>query len=132
MEALSDAIVRSVWGGSWVKYDWVPAAGSAGGIFLMWDDRSLEVKKIKKGAFSLAALVKDRVSEWGGVGIWGSVRTGRRRVQGVFLGRTGKYYGGIGHSMGSRKVFVVGTGSNWTEGRRKKRVLSSWSYRTRH
>nr|XP_016510137.1 PREDICTED: uncharacterized protein LOC107827506 [Nicotiana tabacum] len=61
MEVLSDVIVRSVWGGSWVKYDWVPAAGSAGGILLMWDDRSLEVKEIKKGVLSLAALIKDRI-----------------------------------------------------------------------
>nr|XP_016434734.1 PREDICTED: uncharacterized protein LOC107761081 [Nicotiana tabacum] len=42
MEDLSDVIVRSVWGGSWVKYDWVPAVGSAAGILLIWDDRSLE------------------------------------------------------------------------------------------
>ncbi|XP_016447882.2 uncharacterized protein LOC107772940 [Nicotiana tabacum] len=101
MEVLSDAIVRSVWGGSWVKYDWVPAVGSAGGILLMWDDRSLEVKEIGKGVFSLAALVKDRVSgvEWGFGGVYGPVG---ERVQGVFLGRTGQYYGGMGHSMGSR------------------------------
>nr|XP_016483106.1 PREDICTED: uncharacterized protein LOC107803833 [Nicotiana tabacum] len=80
MEVLSDAIVRSVWGGSWVKYDWVPAAGSAGGILLMWDDRSLEVKEIRKGVFSLAALVKDRVSgvEWGFGGVYGPVGEGSK------------------------------------------------------
>nr|XP_009761079.1 PREDICTED: uncharacterized protein LOC104213303 [Nicotiana sylvestris] len=80
LEVLSDVIVRSVWGGSWVKYDWVPAVGSAGGILLMWDDRSLEVKEIKKGAFSLAALVKDRVSgvEWGFGGVYGPVGEGSK------------------------------------------------------
>nr|XP_009599700.1 uncharacterized protein LOC104095304 [Nicotiana tomentosiformis] len=80
MEVFSDAIVRSVWGGSWMKYDWVPAAASAGGILLMWDDRSLEVKEIRKGAFSLAALVKDRVSgvEWGFGGVYGPVGEGSK------------------------------------------------------
>nr|XP_033512517.1 uncharacterized protein LOC117277208 [Nicotiana tomentosiformis] len=78
MEVLSDAIVRSVWGSSWVKYDWIPAVGSARGILLMWDDRSLEVKEIRKRVFSLAALVKDRVSgvEWGFSGVYGPVGEG--------------------------------------------------------
>ncbi|OIT27923.1 signal peptide peptidase-like 2 [Nicotiana attenuata] len=80
IEVVLDVIVRSVWGGSWIKYDWVPAAGSAGGILLMWDDRSLEVKEIKKGVFSLAAFVKDRVSgvEWGFGGVYGPVGEGSK------------------------------------------------------
>nr|XP_033516418.1 uncharacterized protein LOC117280782 [Nicotiana tomentosiformis] len=80
MEVLPDATVRSVWGGSWMKYDWVPAAGNAGGILLMWDDRRLEVKEIKKGVFSLADLVKDRVSgaELRFGGVYGPVGEGSK------------------------------------------------------
>ncbi|GFZ14522.1 zinc finger nuclease 3 [Actinidia rufa] len=42
MEMLKDVdttIIRSLWGGRWVKWEGLRANGSAGGILLMWDSR---------------------------------------------------------------------------------------------
>ena len=42
-----------------------------------------------------------------------------------------QYYQDKGRALPcSRKVFVAGTGSNWTEGRRNSIVLSSWGFIT--
>lgn len=54
METLTDGIVRSVWGGRWVKYDYLPARGIAGGILVMWDDGKLECVEILKGEFIIS------------------------------------------------------------------------------
>lgn len=51
----------------WVKYDYLPACGNAGGILVLWDERKLESLQVVKGEFMVGARFKKFRNgvEWG-------------------------------------------------------------------
>ena len=66
-------LVRSLWGNSFVGWEFLPAVGSAGGVILLWDKRVVERLDSVVKTFSISCLWKG-VSDsfvWVGTGLYG-------------------------------------------------------------
>lgn len=84
MEVMTNVIVRRLWSRSWVKYEYIPARGNAGGLILLWDERKVECREVKSGEFCLAVKFRSygiRV-EWGfeGGGVYGPAGEGSKML----------------------------------------------------
>jgi hypothetical protein len=74
-------LVRSLWGTSFVDWEFLPAVGSAGGVLLMWDNRVVEKLDAVVHDFSVSCLWKS-VSDglvWVGTGLYGPTNDLLRR-----------------------------------------------------
>ncbi len=66
-------LVRSLWGNSFVGWEFLPAVGSVGGVILLWDNRVVERLDSVVKTFSISCLWKG-VSDsfvWVGTGLYG-------------------------------------------------------------
>jgi hypothetical protein len=74
-------LVRSLWGTSFVDWEFLPTVGSAGGVLLMWDNRVVEKLDAVVHDFSVSCLWKS-VSDglvWVGTGLYGPTNDLLRR-----------------------------------------------------
>ena len=72
-QTLSEGLVRSLGSGRWSNWVALDALGSAGGILVCWDKRSLEVMETEVGRFSVSCRfrnVEDGMS-WIFTGVYG-------------------------------------------------------------
>lgn len=75
MQALSDGVVKEVWGLRPCKWLALPSLGASGGILLVWDVDKTEVLDHEIGAYSIAIRCRLRLSmmEWIFVGVYSPV-----------------------------------------------------------
>ena len=85
-------LVRSLWGNSFVDWEFLPTIGSAGGVLLIWDNQVLEKLDSRVNKFSVSCHwkgVNDGL-EWVGTGLYGPTNDLLRRelwaeLQSVYL-----------------------------------------------
>ena len=58
-QTLSEGLVRSLGSGRWSNWVALDALGSAGGILVCWDKRSLEVMETEVGKFSVSCRFRN-------------------------------------------------------------------------
>ncbi|GFZ13043.1 signal peptide peptidase [Actinidia rufa] len=56
---IDGSVIRSLWGGRWVKWECLRAEGTAGGILMMWDSRALTCLEYLAGSHSISCLFKN-------------------------------------------------------------------------
>lgn len=73
MEFISRAVIRSLWGGNHVGYQFLGLSGVSGGVLVMWDTRVLEMKEVSIGVFSIAISFKNCEDgfQWMFTGVYG-------------------------------------------------------------
>ncbi|RVW35575.1 Transposon TX1 uncharacterized 149 kDa protein [Vitis vinifera] len=59
IQTLSEGLVRSLGSGRWSNWAALDALGSAGGILVCWDKRSLEVMETEVGKFSVSCRIRN-------------------------------------------------------------------------
>ncbi|RVW31016.1 LINE-1 retrotransposable element ORF2 protein [Vitis vinifera] len=59
IQTLSEGLVRSLGSGRWSNWVALDALGSAGGILVCWDKRSLEVMETEVGKFSVSCRIRN-------------------------------------------------------------------------
>ncbi|RVW66283.1 hypothetical protein CK203_066250 [Vitis vinifera] len=59
IETLSEGVVRSLGSGRWSNWTALDAMGTAGGILVCWDKRSLEVMETEVGKFSVSCRIRN-------------------------------------------------------------------------
>uniref|UniRef100_A0A2N9I593 Reverse transcriptase domain-containing protein n=1 Tax=Fagus sylvatica TaxID=28930 RepID=A0A2N9I593_FAGSY len=72
LEVVDLQLVRSLWGSSYVDWDFLPAIGSAGGVLMIWDTRVLEKLNSMVKTFSVSCHWKGVADglEWVGSGLY--------------------------------------------------------------
>ncbi|RVW43464.1 Transposon TX1 uncharacterized 149 kDa protein [Vitis vinifera] len=71
IQSLSEGLVRSLGAGRWSKWVALDAVGSAGGMLVCWDKRSLEVMETEVGKFSVSCDRECLWEELGAIrGLW--------------------------------------------------------------
>ncbi|RVX08235.1 hypothetical protein CK203_017631 [Vitis vinifera] len=59
IQTLSEGVVRSLGSGRWSNWTALDALGTAGGILVCWDKRSLEVMETEVGKFSVSCRIRN-------------------------------------------------------------------------
>ena len=59
IQTLSEGVVRSLGSGMWSKWVALDAMGTAGGILVCWDKRSLEMMETEVGKFSVSCRMRN-------------------------------------------------------------------------
>ena len=59
IQTLSEGVVRSLGSGRWANWEALDALGTAGGILVCWDKRSLEVMETEVGKFSVSCRIRN-------------------------------------------------------------------------
>ena len=59
IDSMEDRFVRDLWSGKCKKWISPDANGSSGGILMLWNSRSVEIKNWWADSFSLSAVLRD-------------------------------------------------------------------------
>lgn len=93
-----DSIVKSTWGGRWVKYEFVPSRENAG-VFFYHGMRESGVNGDKERRVLVSSYIL-QLQKWRRVGIWGSVWSCREMGPNAGLGGDDDEYGVCGVRWG--------------------------------
>ena len=56
LEVVDRGLIREIWGGHYVDWEFLPACGASGGILLCWDSRIVVREKVGVGNFLVSCL----------------------------------------------------------------------------
>ncbi|RVW78514.1 Transposon TX1 uncharacterized 149 kDa protein [Vitis vinifera] len=88
IQSLSEGLVRSLGAGRWSNWVALDAVGSAGGMLVCWDKRSLEVMETEVGKFSASCRFRNVENglTWSFTGVYGPFSKRERNRQGRLTG----------------------------------------------
>ena len=98
IQEMTTAVARSLGVGRLSDWRALNAEGSAGGIILFWDKKTMELVDSEIGLFSISCLFKmvEGGFLWMFSGVYGPVE---RNLKEIFLGGVGEHQGMVGRSL---------------------------------
>ena len=90
VQVMSDEIVRSLGPGRFLDWKVLNAKGTAGGVIICWDKRSLEILGVEEGQFSISCRFRNEGDGaiWVFTGVYGPFSREDREGYGRNLGQS--------------------------------------------